>query len=173
MKFILIFIFCMNIFLPTVFSKDFGGVRVENQPCIAGIVLNEKFSARKIRQLFGEGKVYKTETTSRGNEKIWWSYKGATVVTVKNRIKLVAVMRKYSENHILLQTKEGIGIGEKSDKVLKCYGLPTYIQLKNQSGLDTTSYMYNQIGKLSFFSILDATNNVINIGFMSSDWYSL
>lgn len=39
--------------------------------------------------------------------------------------------------------------------------------------MNVTMYMYNQIGKIANFLILDATNSVIAITFMSSDWYLL
>lgn len=82
-------------------------------------------------------------------------------------------MRKSSENNILLKSNEGICIGDKGDNILKVNGLPTSIQKSSAKGMNVTMYMYNQIGKIANFLILDATNSVIAITFMSSDWYLL
>lgn len=155
------------------FAKDFGGVRPEDRPCVANLILNEEFNKSKIENLFGTGKIYQTEITKNENKKIWWGYKGATIVTVNNKIKLIGFMRKSSENNTLLKSNEGISIGDKGDNILKVNGLPTYIQENNTKDMNVTMYIYNQIGKITNFLILDATNSVIAITFMSSDWYQL
>lgn len=155
------------------FAKDFGGIRPENRPCVANIIMNEDFDKPKIENLFGSEQIDHTEITKNKNKKIWWGYKGATVVTVNDKIKLIAFMRKSSENNILLKSNEGICIGDKGDNILKVNGLPTSIQKSSAKGMNVTMYMYNQIGKIANFLILDATNSVIAITFMSSDWYLL
>ena len=76
------------------FAKDFGGIRPENRPCVANIIMNEDFDKSKIENLFGSGQIDHTEITKNKNKKIWWGYKGATVVTVNDKIKLIAFMRK-------------------------------------------------------------------------------
>lgn len=170
---VLIFCCCFLASIRIGYANDFGGVRPDQRPCVANIVINETFNQDKVSQIFGDGKIVKTEVTPKGNKKVWWGFPGTAVVTVNGKVKLVAFMKKTGANGISLQTEKGLQIGQKSDEVLKAFGLPTYIKNDIYRKLKVTMYMYNSIGKISNFSVFNANNTIMAISFMSSDWYSL